>query len=165
MDARVCIGVITAPHGVRGMVKIKPFTEIPKAVEYYSPLWLEDGRRLKVEVKSIAKGMILAKLDQVNDREAAEALKGASLYIDRASLPVVDTDEIYQADLIGCTVEAIAMGEIGKVTGVFDFGAGAMLEVTRQQGSPVLIPFGGDRPVTIDQGRISLEVDPAWLEE
>ena len=56
-EDRVCIGVITAPHGVRGMVKIKPFTATPEAVAAYGPVWLEDGRRLKVEVKSMAKGL------------------------------------------------------------------------------------------------------------
>lgn len=164
-EERVCIGVITAPHGVRGMVRIKPFTETPQAVADYGPVRLDDGRCLTVEVKSVAKGMVLARLDTVGDREAAEALKGESLYIDRDSLPHADGDEVYQADLIGCAVDAEGQGEIGEVTAVFDFGAGEMLEVKRPKGKPVLIPFGGDYPITVDAGRISLRVDPVWLEE
>ncbi|MGC6485451.1 MAG: ribosome maturation factor RimM [Candidatus Puniceispirillales bacterium] len=164
-DDRVCVGVITAPHGVRGMVKIKPFTETPKAVADYGPVRLTDGRSLRLEVKSISKGMVLARLHGVDNREAAEALKGESLFVDREKLPDAAADEIYQVDLIGCAVDAEAMGEIGTVTAVFDFGAGSMLEVARPEGKPVLIPFGGDHPITVEAGRISLAVDPVWLEE
>ena len=164
-DGRVCIGVITAPHGVRGMVKIKPFTATPDAVSAYGPVTLEDGRRITVEVKSISKGLVLARLDQINDRESAEMLKGCSLYIERSVLPAAEADEVYQHDLIGCTVEDIAIGMIGTVTGVFDFGAGSMLEVAREGSKSVLIPFGGEHPITVEETIIRLHVDPVWLEE
>ena len=164
-EDRVCIGVITAPHGVRGMVKIKPFTATPEAVAAYGPVWLEDGRRLKVEVKSMAKGLVLARLDGIASREDAEAIKGVSLYIARDALPETATDEVYQIDLIGCSVDATGIGIIGTVTGVFDFGAGTMLEVARDTGKSVLIPFGGDHPMTVEAGCIRIEVDPVWLEE
>ena len=164
-EDRVCIGVITAPHGVRGMVKIKPFTATAEAVAAYGPVWLEDGRRLKLEVKSTAKGLVLARLDSIASREDAEAIKGMSLYIARDALPETETDEIYQIDLIGCSVDATGIGIIGTVTGVFDFGAGSMLEVARSTGKSVLIPFGGDHPMTVEAGCIRIEVDPVWLEE
>ena len=88
------------------MVKIKPFTATPEAVAAYGPVWLEDGRRLKVEVKSMAKGLVLARLDGIASREDAEAIKGMSLYIARDALPETATDEVYQIDLIGCSVDA-----------------------------------------------------------
>lgn len=164
-DARVCIGVITAPHGVRGMVKIKPFTARPEDIAAYGPVTLDHGQQVKIVVKSIAKGLVLAQLDKVTDRETAETLKGCSLHVDRTMLPDPGEDEIYQHDLIGATVADHKTGPIGAVTGVYDFGAGEMLEVSRPGGKSVLIPFGGDRGITLEAGRITLDVDPVWLED
>ena len=163
-DERVCIGVITAPHGVRGMVRIKPFTATAEAVAAYGPVMLEDGRRLNIEIKSITKGLVLARLDQVNDRETAETLKGCALFVAKDTLPLAEADEIYHHDLIGCVVEDEAVGAVGTVTGVFDFGGGAMLEVARDGGQSVLIPFGGDIPMTVQDGSVRLRIDPVRLE-
>lgn len=162
---RVCLGVITSPHGVRGMVKVKPFTEDATSVGAYGPVTLEDGRQFKVDVRSLNKGMVLAALNGITSREDAEALRGEAIYVDRDRLPEPEADSVYQADLIGLIVADPALGEIGRVSAVFDFGAGAMLEVKRRGAKPVLIPFGGAHRFDITEDRIDLTVDPVWLEE
>lgn len=172
-DRRVCIGIITSPHGVRGMVRIKPFTEQPDGVGAYGPVTLDDGRRFEISVRSLNKGMALAVLDGISNREDADLLRGMRLYIDRARLPEAEEGSIYQADLIGCQVTDPVLGTIGTVTAVFDYGAGAMLEIRRPKGEPgdaqggglVLVPFGGHHPLELEGKTITLTVDPAWLED
>ena len=162
---RVCVGVITSPHGVRGMVRIKPFTEDPKGVAAYGPVSLEDGTEYEIEARNLNKGQVLAVLEGVSDRDMAEGLKGKALYVGRSALPKLGENSVYQADLVGRTVVDPERGTVGTVLGVQDYGAGAMLEVGREGLDSALVPFGGDNPAEIDGDTIRLSVDPVWLEE
>jgi len=167
-EQKVCLGAIASPHGVRGMVRIKPFTEEPENIGAYGPVNLADGRRFTLTVRSMAKGMVLATLDGITTREAAEELKGEQIFVDRNRLPQPEAEEIYHADLIGLEVMDPSIGVIGKITGIYDFGAGSMLEVRREKGKPVLLPFGNMSPITLETGgteRVSLNIDPIWLED
>src|ERR1043165_10175666 len=104
MSARICIAQIGAAHGVRGEVRLKPFTEDPLAVTRYGALESEDGKR-RFEIESVrpAKDMLVARLKGVADRNAAEALKNIRLYVAREKLPKPEADEFYHADLVGLT--------------------------------------------------------------
>src|SRR5213595_146671 len=102
MSARVLIAQIGAAHGVRGEVRLKPFTEDPLGVAAYGPLETEDGkRRFEIEAVRPAKDVLVARLKGVTDRDAAEALKNERLYVARGRLPKTAEDEFYYADLIG----------------------------------------------------------------
>ena len=88
MSDRILIGVIVGAHGVRGEVKIKSFTAAARDVAAYGPVTDEAGNRpLKLKVVGQAKGVVVARIDGVADRNAAEALKGLRLYVARAALP------------------------------------------------------------------------------
>lgn len=142
-DTRVCVGQFTGAHGVRGQVKLRSFTGDPEAVVSYGPLSDEEGRRrFRVSLTGTAKDAFLARVEGVATREAAEALTGLRLYVDRAALPDTDDeDEFYHADLIGLRAE-LADGTIfGTVKAVFDFGAGDMLEIRTVTGALDLLPF------------------------
>ena len=162
---KVCLGAIASPHGVRGMVRVKPFTENPRDIAAYGPVVLDDGRAFTLTAQSLSKGLVMTRLEGVTTREEAEALKGERLYVTRAQLPQAAADEVYQADLIGLAAIDPDMGVVGRVTAVFDFGAGEMLEVKPLKGKPVLLPFGDDNPITIDAAGVHLAVDPVWLED
>ena len=85
---RVCVGVITGAHGVRGAVRVKSFTADPEDVARYGPLEDESGeRRLSLRVIGTAKGVLLAAHRGVADRDRAERLRGLRLYLPRAALP------------------------------------------------------------------------------
>src|SRR5436853_5683073 len=124
-DKRVCVGVITGAHGVRGAVRVKSFTAEPEAVAGYGPLEDESGaRQLSLHLIGNAKGVLIAKLAGIEDRDRAEALRGLRLYLPRAALPPPDEDEYYHVDLIGLDA-ALADGRLlGRVRAVHDFGAG-----------------------------------------
>lgn len=140
---RLCLGAIAGAHGVRGLVRIKSFTEAPEDLAAYGTLTDEaGGRRFEVTVTGMAKGLLVARIAGVGDRDAAEALKGVRLFVERAALPAPeDADEYYHADLIGLAVEDRGGGRLGRVMGVQNHGAGDILEIVRPDGSELLLPF------------------------
>src|ERR1700754_1218370 len=104
----ILLGAIAGVHGVRGEVKVKSFTADPLAIATYGPLYDDDGRRfdLKLTQKAAKDTIVIAKIDGIADRTAAEALKGKRLYAPRAALPALeDETEFYANDLIGLKVE------------------------------------------------------------
>lgn len=142
-EPRVCVGKVVAAHGVRGQVKLKSFTQEPADVAAYGPLFDEAGaRRFKVALSGVPKdGVFVARLDGVDDRNAAEALKGAKLYALRAALPEPAEEEFYYADLIGLRAETDDGELFGTVTAVHDFGAGDVLELRKADGRTAHLPF------------------------
>jgi 16S rRNA processing protein RimM len=135
---RVLLGVVAAPHGVRGLVRIKSFTEDPMAVATYGPLSDESGKKeYRVEALSAARDGVLARIEGVDDRTAAEALRGLRLYVERKRLPQAGEREWYEADLIGLEAVGTDGRNWGKVIAFHDFGAGSVMEVT----GGVMLPF------------------------
>jgi 16S rRNA processing protein RimM len=160
--ARVCMGVVGAPHGVRGAVRIKSFTDAPAAIASYGALEDESGQQFTLRIIGSAKGdgMVIAALSGVADRDRAEALRGLRLYAPRAALPPPADDEFYHADLVGL---AAALGDdtpLGKVIAVHDFGAGDMLEIQRDLGAPVLVPFTRAVVPVVDLAGGRVVIDP-----
>jgi len=134
----VRLGIIVGVRGIKGEVRIKSFTDDPVDIASYGPLYDQTGmRQFDVRANGTQKGTVLAWIDGVNDRNVAEALKRTELFIERSQLPPPDEDEFYNADLEG--LEAVDTdGEVlGKVKGVFDFGAGPVLEISGN----ILVPF------------------------
>lgn len=142
MDDRILIAQIGAAHGIKGDVRVKCFGDDPSALERYSPLHGEDGRRFDIAQSRPAKGaMLVVRFKGVGDRNAAESLNGIRLYIDRNQLPDPEDDEFYLADLIGCIVRDTDSETIGRVVAVPNFGAGDLLEIALDAGGSTLFPF------------------------
>ena len=161
-DRRLCLGVVVGTHGVRGVVKIKPFTQDPLDVGAYGPLSDESGgRSYELTVHGVHKGQLLAGLSGVPDREAAQALKGLRLYVDRDALPdVEEEDAFYVADLLGLRVEGTDGRDYGRVTQVDDHGAGDVIEVTDARGKIRVWPFTKEIVPAVDLAQGRLTVDP-----
>jgi 16S rRNA processing protein RimM len=159
-DERLCVGVIAGAHGVRGLVKIKSFTDDPANLTAYGPLTDASGaRRYQVAVTGRAKGVLLARIEGVGDRDAARALSGARLYVARAALPEPEDEEYYHADLIGLAVEDRAGAPLGRVAAVQNFGAGDILEIERPDQGTLLVPFTKAAVPIVDPagGRVVVE--------
>ena len=141
-EERVCLGAIAAPHGVRGLLKVKSFTEQPENLAAYGPLSDESGnRKFELEILGRAGGLTLVRLKGVRDRDQAAALRGTKLFVARSALPPPQDEEFYHADLIGLTVVSPSGEEIGKVKAVQNYGAGDLLEVHRPDGRGLELPF------------------------
>lgn len=166
MTARVCIGAIVGAHGVKGAIRVKSFTADPLDVAAYGPVEDEAGkRRFKLKVTGEAKGFVLATLDGVNDRDAAEALKGTGLYVSRDRLPEVEEDEFLYTDLVGLSALGLDGQVIGTVKGVANFGAGDLLDIIRPGQGSLLVPFTKAAVPVVDMVKRQVVVDPPVFAE
>jgi len=162
----VCVAAVTAAHGVRGALKLRCFTESPENVAAYGPLFDEAGRRLfELRVIGPTKGGVIVKAEGIDDRDAAEALRGLRLHVPRAKLPAAEEDEFYVEDLIGLETVDAEGHRLGRVVAVHDFGAGDILEYETNRGTE-LVPFlrAHVPAVDLEAGRIVVD-PPRVLEE
>ncbi len=166
VDRRVCVGAIAGARGLNGDVWVKSFTAAPEDVAAYGPVSDAAGaRQFKLNVVGHGSGGVIARIEGIADRTAAEAVKGIELFVDRAALPQPAEDEFYFADLIGLTAERAdeqdeAACPIGRVEAVHDFGAGAVLEVALAQGGVAMVPFTLEAVPAVDLGRGRLLIAP-----
>jgi 16S rRNA processing protein RimM len=163
-DNRVCVARIGAAHGLKGEVRLWPFTQDPLAIESYGPLQSEDGRRsFTIRALRAAKDHFIARLSGVDDRTAAEALNNIELYVPRERLPETDSEEFYHADLIGLDVLDQHGAQIGTVHALHNFGAGDIIEIMPVgTGQPVMFAFNTATVPKIDLDAKQIVVMPPF---
>jgi len=166
---KILMGVIAAPHGIKGEVRIKSFSDDPLSLSRYQPLYNEVGREVKILKLRLDKTKLIAQIDGVTDRNEAQELQGMRLFIDRQALDDdLEEDEFYQADLLGFRVvvrdeQGMGQGreeEIGHISGFFNFGAGDLIEVRATSGKSWLIPFSRAAVPVIDKLNQKMEIEP-----
>ena len=151
---RVCLGRAIGARGLKGEVRIKTFTQDPRAIDAYGPLEDEAGTRsFEISKFSVVKDGVVAQLKGVTTREAAEALKGLEFYVGRDRLPEMEDEAtFYQADLIGLVAIDANGAALGQVVTVQNFGAGDLLEIRPATGgATVLVPFTKEIVPDIDR--------------
>ena len=166
----ITLGAVTTAHGVRGQFKVKPFTSVPEDVGAYGPVRLDDGRWLTLTIKAVAKNLLICEAEGIQDRTAAEALRGQTLSVTRDTLPALADGEHYHADLIGLPAVAEDGTTLGRVVGLHNFGAGEILEVAgpgKTQAQTDMYPFYPPFLVEIDldAGRIVLALASTAIDE
>ncbi len=142
LDNPVQLAVIGAAHGIKGEVRVKTYTGDPLDLGSYGLLYDATGKSYEILSIRPSKTVVVVRFAGVEDRNAADALNGTELYVDHAQLPQdLDEDEFYYTDLIGLAVRDSAGVSYGKVSAVFNFGGGDVLEIKESGKKPVLIPF------------------------
>jgi 16S rRNA processing protein RimM len=156
-DKRIALAAVAGAHGVRGEVKLKLFGKGIDSLTAKPDLTV-GGQKLKL--KEIRRGnkTAIARFEGVSSREAAEALRGSLIEIDRVALPPLEPGEYYHSDLIGLPCVDAGGAAIGKVAAIEDFGAGELLDVEIAEGKRSLIPFRDGIADLID-GKIVLDPD------
>ena len=150
---KICVGKFAGAHGVRGLVRLLSFTEDPESIFSYAPILDEGGsREFKIKFKSAANKHFIAMVDGVNDKEAADALRGVSIYIPRDVLPETKDNEFYDADLIGLKAVDENGVDRGSVLGIYDYGAGAFLEIGENKKESFFLPFKDAFVPNVDLG-------------
>jgi 16S rRNA processing protein RimM len=141
--ARILLCRIAGAHGIRGEVLIHTYTEAPENIGAYDALSDASGeRQFKIRIVRVTPKGVIARLAGIADRNAAEALKGVELYIERARLPAIADGEFYYADLVGLAAVDVDGQTIGSVVSVQNFGAGDLLEIRLSGSSKTeLVPF------------------------
>jgi len=155
---RVCIGALRGAFGVRGDVRLASYTENPCAVADYGALESEDGgRRFRIQSMRPLKTGFAARMDGIDSRGEAMALKGTKLFVPRDRLPATAAEEYYWADLMASEALDVGGASVGKVAAVHNFGAGDLLEVEPAQGGhSVLVPFTREAVPEVGAGWVRL---------
>lgn len=169
----VCLGVIMAPHGIQGDVKLKSFTQDPKKIGAYGPLFLDNHEDkltlLKLRSPKVIsrETIFVTRFKEVEDRETAQLLTGQKLYVLKDKLPeIAEVDAFYFEDLIGLKILSTTQQEVGHVLAVFDFGAGEILELELEgYKETVMIPFLKEWVAEINVEGGFLVLDAAYLAE
>ncbi len=157
----VCLGEIMAPHGIKGALRVRSFTTVPADLVAYGALSdASDQRRFTLTLIGESRGALIARVDGVEDRNAAEALKGVRLHVPRAALPAPEPESYYHADLIGLRVVDKAGQAIGTVRAILDLPAGAVIEIETLTGGELLLAFTDATVPTIDLAAGLMVVDP-----
>lgn len=161
MSDRICVGAFAGSFGVSGEVRLKSFCADPEAIADYGPLYTEDGSRsFGIKLTRPVAGGLGARVTGIATKEQADALKGISLFVDRARLPALPDDEFYHSDLIGLEARDTGGVLLGQVTAVHNHGAGDLLEIAgggRKQA--LLLPFTLAVVPTVDLAARRIVVD------
>lgn len=140
---RVAMGYIKGVFGIKGWLKVAANTEYSDSLLDY-PEWQlsKDGQRLSVTVEAgkVVNGELQVKLVGIDDREAAFALRGYTIEINREDFAPAEEGEYYWADLVGMTVVNTEGIVLGKVDNLMETGAHDVLVISGEYGQK-LIPF------------------------
>lgn len=163
-DTRVVLATIGAPHGVRGEVRVRAWTDEPMALKDYAPLTLPDGRPVAIVSLRPHKDALVARLQGVDTREAAALLTNLDILVPRDALPEAEEGEFLLDDLIGLRARSADGGDWGRVVATHDFGAGEVLEIAppgrNGTGRTAMIPFSEAAVPEIDVEAGTLIVEP-----
>ncbi len=165
MDARtLCVGIITKPFGIKGQVKIHPYTQSPDFFLKHCDFSLADGRNIQLIRSKIEPcGEVISWVSGVTDRTTAETLRGQELFVPRGALAPLATDEYYYDDLVNLTVTDDKGTVLGRVDAVYNFGAGTFLEIKRTNGNVGTIPYNSKSIIDINIKNGTIVIDNNFL--
>ncbi|WP_199739108.1 ribosome maturation factor RimM [Herminiimonas sp. KBW02] len=167
----VLVGYISGAYGLNGWVRVRPYSADADALLTAKTWWLDKPEFHDVEMmqSKIHTGDVVAKLMGVAGRDAAEALKGATVQIPRSHFPALSDNEFYWVDLIGLEVENLQGEHLGQVSDMMDNGAHPILRVAVPQSAEaadskaasqeLLIPFVEQFVITVDRTAKKITVD------
>jgi 16S rRNA processing protein RimM len=147
----VVMGRVRAPHGLKGWIKVQPFTQETEGLLGYPEWWLgAEGKWQQHRIaESVVHGsMVVARLEGINDRDTAAQLRGRDVAVPRDAMPQNREGEFYWNDLLGMQVRHKNATELGVVAKILETGANAVLVV--QGEKELLVPFIQDVIVDVD---------------
>jgi 16S rRNA processing protein RimM len=151
-DRPVTLAAIIGAHGISGEVRLKLFTDD------LSPYKTLNANGRTFTIKSLRPGSngAVARLAEVSDRNAAEALRGTELTVPRSALPPLEEGEYYHSDLLGLPCFVVDQ-PVGQAVLIEDFGAGDILEIEKADGKRFMVPVAA--AVTIEPDRLLIDGD------
>lgn len=143
MDKYFEIGQIVNTNGLKGIVKVKPFTDDIKEFETFENIYVQKKAELmefKIESVRYAKNMVLLKLKGIDDIDAAETLRNLYIKVKREQLPKLQENSYYIVDLLECEVVTVDGEVLGKMDDVFNTGSNDIYVVKNEEGKQILLP-------------------------
>jgi 16S rRNA processing protein RimM len=140
MDSLITIGKITAPHGVKGDVRVMPLTDFPERFRELKKVLLEDGTSLPIAEVKYHNQLILLKFMGLNNKNDVEPLRGKLLMVERKDAVPLPEGHYYIFDIIGLDTVTETGQYLGKVTEVLHTGSNDVYVVENAGEKPQLIP-------------------------
>ena len=160
------IGLFIGPHGIKGEVKVKSFTEISENLFVYEEFFLGNQTKpIKLKLVRKIKQNLICIVEDIKTRNEAEKFKNLILYVRRDNLPLLKDDEFYQRDLLDFQVYNLERHNLGFVTSFNDFGGGLLVEVEKNKKRfylPIEKPFLKD--INYKDKEVILNIDPGFIE-
>lgn len=156
---------IHSAHGVHGYVNAISYFEdktlLNRGIVFYEK---DQNPFIKIsKIKHLNQNKYHILFDGISDRDSAETLKGKELFIERAYLPKTNADEFYHEDLKKCKIYNTNNEECGKITAIYNFGAGDFFEIQLNNGSSATLPFSKDAVLDIVTAEKKIIIDEAFL--
>ncbi len=160
------VGKIVNTHGLKGEVKVVPWTDYPEVFEEIENVSLKNGQSFEIKGVKYQKNNIILKLSGVDKIEDAEKLKNSILFAEKTELGELPEGVYYVADLIGLMVKTDEGEILGTISDVINTGANDIYEVKREDKKPLLIPVIDDvvLNVSIDKGEILVHLMEGLLD-
>lgn len=158
-EEQITLAAVAGAHGISGEVRLKLFAETIESLKRYKAVQVGE-RKLTLQWVKAGGATPIARFAEINDRSAAEALRGRLVTVARSELPPLEAGEYYQADLIGLPCESLEGAVLGTVVAVENFGAGDIIEIEKQDGKRTMVPF---REGIADLAGGRIVVDPLFL--
>lgn len=158
-ERRITLAAVVGAHGVKGELRLKLFSESAGSLSRHKTLYVGGIERRLLSVRDSGKTAV-ARIEGIDDRSAAEALRGSLVEVDRSALPPLEDGEYYHADLIGLPAVDRDGVAVGSVSAVENYGAGDLLEIEDPAGKRSLIPYR-EGIADLEDGRIIL--NPEFL--
>jgi 16S rRNA processing protein RimM len=133
------LGKITAPQGIKGEVRVYPYTDKPTRFSEIEAVLL-NGRRCRIEKARYMKNMAILKLEGIDDRNAAETMRNRELLLPREELWKQPEDTYFVDDLVGCAVVSEDGAPVGTLKTIHSRPAQDLYEIERADGSAFLLP-------------------------
>lgn len=167
-DTRICLGKITQPHGVKGLVKVLCYADDPKLLDDRPLFTSKTGQdTMTLTMKNSAGKYWLAAVENVHSRNDADEIRQTELWINKDILPEInEDDEYYIEDLVGMKAQTATGDDAGTILSVQNFGAGDLLEIKPKADESYYLPFtmACVPQVDIASGLVTIE-PPADIEE
>ena len=145
------LGKITAPQGIRGEVRVYPYTDRPTRFSEIEAVLLQ-GRRRRIENARYMKNMAVLKLEGIDDRTAAEAVRNQELLLAREDLWEQPEDTYFVDDLVGCRVVSEDGTPVGTLRAILSRPAQDLYEIEKEDGSAFLLPAVKEFVRSVDVG-------------
>ena len=162
------IGQIVNTFGIKGMVKVKPFTENIEQFGELEKIYIKNKngkKEYKIQEVKYHKQMVLIKFDGIENPEDAELLRGSYLIINRKDAKPLEEGTYYIVDLLGLEVYTDEGILLGKVDDIFNTGSNDIYVVKDELGKQVLLPGIDDviKKVDIENGKITVHIIPGLM--
>jgi 16S rRNA processing protein RimM len=139
-ERRIALAAVAGAHGVKGEVRLKLFSDSATGLSAHKKLYVGSAERRLLSVRDSGKTAV-ARFEGIDDRSAAEGLRGSLVEVERSTLPTLEEGEYYHVDLIGLPAVDAQGSAVGTVVAVENYGAGDLLEIEEETGKRSLIPF------------------------